>query len=42
MIVHSIPYFLLGIMLIALFAVTWAFFPVGSGYTLGESPGVRP
>ena len=38
MIVHSIPYFLLGIMLIALFAVTWAFFPVGSGYTLGESP----
>ena len=38
MIVHSIPYLLLGIMLIALFAVTWAFFPVGSGYTLGESP----
>lgn len=38
MIVHSIPYFLLGIMLIALFAFTWAFFPLGGGYTLGESP----
>ena len=38
MIVHSIPYFLLGIMLIAAFAVTWAIFPVGGGYTLGEAP----
>lgn len=38
MIVHSIPYFLLGIVLIALFAFTWAFFPLGGGYTLGESP----
>lgn len=38
MIVHSIPYFLLGIMLIAAFAATWALFPVGSGYTLGETP----
>ncbi|MYF78565.1 MAG: ABC transporter permease [Chloroflexi bacterium] len=38
MIVHSIPYFLLGIVLIALFAFTWAVFPLGGGYTLGESP----
>ena len=38
MVVHSIPYFLLGIMLIALFTVTWSVFPVGGGYTLGESP----
>ena len=38
MIVHSIPYFLLGIMLIAAFAATWVLFPVGGGYTLGESP----
>ena len=38
MVVHSIPYFLLGIILIALFAFTWAVFPLGGGYTLGESP----
>ncbi len=38
MVVHSIPYFLLGIVLIALFAFTWAVFPLGGGYTLGESP----
>lgn len=38
MIVHSIPYFLLGIVFIALFAFTWAVFPLGGGYTLGESP----
>lgn len=40
MVVHSIPYFLLGIMLIAAFAATWVIFPVGGGYTLGESPEV--
>ena len=40
MVVHSIPYFLLGIVLIALFAFTWAIFPLGGGYTLGESPEV--
>ena len=38
MVVHSIPYFLLGIVFIALFAFTWAVFPLGGGYTLGESP----
>ncbi len=38
MVVHSIPYFLLGIVFIALFAFTWALFPLGGGYTLGESP----
>ena len=38
MVVHSIPYFLLGIMLIAAFVATWAIFPVGGGYTLGETP----
>jgi peptide/nickel transport system permease protein len=35
----AIPYYLLGLTLIYLFAFTWRFFPLGGGYDIGSSPG---
>jgi len=34
----AIPYYLLGLSLIYLFAFTWRYFPLGGGYNIGSSP----
>jgi peptide/nickel transport system permease protein len=38
----SVPYFWLGLLFIALFAVTWRFLPSGQGYDPGLVPGWSP
>jgi peptide/nickel transport system permease protein len=35
----AIPYYLLGLTLIYLFAFTWQVFPLGGGYEIGTTPG---
>jgi peptide/nickel transport system permease protein len=38
----SIPYYLLGLILIYVFAFTLQILPLGGGYTIGASPGLTP
>ena len=38
----AIPYYLLGLVLVFLFAFTWRIFPLGGGYSLGQTPGLNP
>lgn len=41
MILNRIPYYLLGLILVFLFAYYWPIFPSGGGYDVGVSPGLN-
>lgn len=38
----AVPYYLLGIIFIYLFAFQWKFFPLGGGYQIGTEPALTP